>query len=215
MLVATFGSNTAWQGREIIWDVDHFILVGHGAIPAAGLLDYHRRGQLLWARPDYRAWVAEVDRWESGRWQASGSGSAAGIGGAASGVPASRRFPTWGIVVLAVAGVLLVTSIIAASVVPSFLMRATEDFARDALIQAGVRSIQTGVESYAAEHGGAYPGPGEVNSLDLSGYVSAWPVNPYTDLPMSDGGGAGDFRYDVSADGGAYKLIGYGRDGAA
>ena len=24
----------------------------------------------------------------------------------------------------------------------------------------------------------------------------------------------GNFRYDVSADGGAYKLIGYGRDGS-
>ena len=53
-----------------------------------------------------------------------------------------------------------------------------------------------------------------MNSLDLSRYISAWPTNPYTDLPMSDGGGAGDFRYDVSPDGGAYKLIGYGRDGA-
>ena len=35
-------------------------------------------------------------------------------------------------------------------------------------------------------------------------------MNPYTDLPMSDGGGVGNFRYDLSADGGAYKLIGYG-----
>ena len=51
MLVATFGPSTAWQGREIIWDVDHFILVGHGAIPAAGVLDYDRRGQLVWADP--------------------------------------------------------------------------------------------------------------------------------------------------------------------
>ena len=49
MLVATFGPTTAWQGREIIWDADHFILVGHGTIPAAGLLDYDRRGQLIWA----------------------------------------------------------------------------------------------------------------------------------------------------------------------
>ncbi len=55
MLVATFGPSTAWQGREIIWDVDHFILVGHGAIPAAGVLDYDRRGQLLWTEPALRA----------------------------------------------------------------------------------------------------------------------------------------------------------------
>ena len=38
------------------WDVDHFILVGHGALPAAGVLDYDRRGQLLWAEPGSRAW---------------------------------------------------------------------------------------------------------------------------------------------------------------
>jgi hypothetical protein len=214
MLVATFGPSTAWQGREIIWDVDHFILVGHGAIPAAGLLDYDRRGQLLWARPDYRAWVAEVDRWESGRRQASAFGSAAGSGGGDGGGAQSGRFPTWAIVLLVVGGALLIGSIVVASLVPSFLMRTTENLARDALVQAGVRRIQTGVEAYAAEHDGAYPPPGEVNSLDLSRYISAWPVNPYTDQTMSDGGGAGDFRYDLSADGGAYKLIGYGRDGA-
>jgi hypothetical protein len=52
-----------------------------------------------------------------------------------------------------------------------------------------------------------------VNSVGLSRYISAWPQNPYTDLPMSDGGGVGNFRYDLSADGGAYRLIGYGRDG--
>ena len=66
MLVATFGPSTAWQGREIIWDVDHFILVGHGAIPAAGVLDYDRRGQLLWGDPGFRSWVTAVDRWENG-----------------------------------------------------------------------------------------------------------------------------------------------------
>ena len=66
MLVATFGPNTAWQGREIIWDVDRFILVGHGAIPAAGVLDYDRLGQLVWAQPELRSWVAQVNHWETG-----------------------------------------------------------------------------------------------------------------------------------------------------
>ena len=215
MLVATFGPSTAWQGREIIWDVDHFILVGHGAIPAAGLLDYDRRGQLIWAQPGFRAWATQVDRWETGGKPASGSG--AGFGGASgaatSGAPA-RKFPTWGIVVLAVAGVLLVFGVIIAVLVPPFVVRTGETLTKNLIVESNVHSIQTGVESYAAEHGGAYPRPGEVNSVDLNRYISAWPVNPYTDLPMSDGGGAGDFRYDVSPDGGAYKLIGYGRDGA-
>jgi hypothetical protein len=52
-----------------------------------------------------------------------------------------------------------------------------------------------------------------VNEVGLSRYIAVWPENPYTGLPMGDGGGAGNFRYDVSVDGGAYKLIGYGRDG--
>jgi len=210
MLVATFGPSTAWQGREIIWDVDHFILVGHGAIPAAGVLDYDRRGQLIWAQPDYRAWAAQVDSWETGGRPASASG--AGFGGA-SGAPA-RNFPTWGIVVLAVAGVLLVFGVVIAVLVPQFVMRTGETLTKDLIVESNVRSIQTGIETYAAEHNGAFPASGQVNSVDLTRYISIWPVNPYTDLPMSDGGGMGNFRYDVSADGGAYKLIGYGRDGA-
>ena len=215
MLVATFGPSTAWQGREIIWDVDHFILVGHGAIPAAGLLDYDRRGQLVWAQPEYRAWAAQVDHWETGGKPASGSGGGASgaAGAAAAGAPA-RRFPTWGIVVLAVVGVLLVFSVIIAVLVPQFVMRTGETLTKDFIVESNVRSIQTGIETYAAEHNGAFPASGQVNSVDLSRYISSWPVNPYTDLPMSDGGGTGNFRYDVSADGGAYRLVGYGRDGA-
>ena len=211
MLVATFGPSTAWHGREIIWDVDHFILVGHGGIPAAGVLDYDRRGQLVWARPEYRAWVAQVDRWETGGQPAAGFGGA--YGAAAPGVTA-RRFPTWVIVVLVVAGVLLVVSIIVAVTVPPFILRTGETLTKDFIVESNVRSIQTGIEAYAAEHNGAFPPPGEVNRVGLSRYITVWPVNPYTDLPMGDGGGVGNFRYDVSADGGAYKLIGYGRDGA-
>ena len=108
---------------------------------------------------------------------------------------------------------LLVLSVIVAVTVPQFLIRTGETLTKDFIVESNVRSIQTGIETYATEHGGAYPAPGEVNSVGLSRYISAWPVNPYTELPMSDGGGMGNFRYDVSADGGAYKLLGYGRDG--
>jgi type II secretory pathway pseudopilin PulG len=213
MLVATFGPSTAWQGREIIWDVDRFILVGHGAIPAAGVLDYDRRGQLVWDRPELRSWVAQVDHWEMGGRPTPGgsAGFAATSGGATPGAAPARRFPVWAIVVLAVVGVLLLVSIPVAILVPAFV-RTTEKVTKDLAVESGVRSIQTGIESYAVEHGGAYPAPGEVNGTGLVRYVPAWPVNPYTDLPMCDGGGVGNFRYDVSADGGAYKLIGYGRD---
>ena len=209
MLVATFGPTTAWQGREIIWDVDRFILVGHGAIPAAGVLDYDRLGQLVWAQPELRAWVAEVQRWETG-----GQPAAAGVvpaGGA--GASGRRGLPAWAIVLIVVGVAFVILSAIIAAVLPGYIMRATERITDDVAVRSGVQTIQAGIESYAADHDGQFPPAGEVNAVGMRAYVPGWPVNPYTDLPMTDGGGAGNYRYDVSADGGIYKLIGYGRDG--
>ena len=209
MLVATFGPTTAWQGREIIWDVDRFILVGHGAIPAAGVLDYDRLGQLVWAQPELRAWVAEVHRWETG-----GQPAAAGVAPAGgAGASGRRGLPAWAIVLIVVGVAFVILSAIIGAVLPGFIMRTTESIANDAAVRSGVRTIHAGIESYAADHGGQYPPAGEVNAVGMSAYISAWPVNPYTDLPMADGGGAGNYRYDVSPDGGVYKLTGYGRDG--
>ena len=94
MLVATFGPSTAWQGREIIWDVDHFILVGHGAIPAAGVLDYDRRGQLVWADPGFRAWVTSVDGWEHGGKSTVMGAGVAGPAGVAQPGAANRAPPS-------------------------------------------------------------------------------------------------------------------------
>ena len=214
MLVATFGPNTAWQGREIIWDVDRFILVGHGAIPAAGVLDYDRLGQLVWAQPELRSWVAEVHGWETGGRTAAGSTAAGAPAAAGGAAPSGRRsLPTWAIVLIVAAVAFVVVSAIVGAIVVPLVMRTTETIAHDAAVRSGVRTIQVGIESYAADHGGQYPPAGEVDWVGLSHYISVWPVNPYTDLPMADGGGAGNYRYDVSADGGAYKLTGYGRDG--
>jgi len=209
MLVATFGPTTAWQGREIIWDVDRFILVGHGAIPAAGVLDYDRLGQLVWTQPELRAWVAEVNRWETGGQPATARAAAAGGAGA----PGRRGLPAWVIVLIVVGVAFVILSAVIGAVLPGFIMRATENMADDAAVRSGVRAIHASIESYAATHGGQFPPAGEVNAVGLGAYISAWPVNPYTGLPMVDGGGAGNYRYDVSPDGGVYKLTGYGRDG--
>jgi type II secretory pathway pseudopilin PulG len=208
MLVATFGPTTAWQGREIIWDVDRFILVGHGAIPAAGVLDYERLGQLDWAQPELRAWVLEVQRWETG-----GQPAAATVAPAGAGASGRRGLPAWAIVLIVVGvGFVILSAVIGAVLLP-YIMRTTEGIANDAVVRSGVRTIHAGIESYALDHGGQFPPAGEVNAVGMSAYISAWPVNPYTDLPMTDGGGAGDYRYDVSPDGGVYRLTGYGRDG--
>jgi type II secretory pathway pseudopilin PulG len=220
MLVATFGPSTAWQGREIIWDVDHFILVGHGAIPAAGVLDYDRRGQLVWADPAFRAWVNTVDSWEhGGESTVMGAGftrpAGAAPGSSQAGAPPARnnRIPGWVFVVGAVAAGALIIALILVALVPSMLMHTVQTMSRDSDVSTGVRTLQTGIETYATEHNGRFPDPGEVNPIDLSRYITTWPENPYSHLPMADGGGEGNFRYDLSSDGGAYKIIGYGRGG--
>jgi hypothetical protein len=207
MLVATFGPATAWQGREIIWDVDHFILVGHGAIPAAGVLDYDRLGQLQWARPELRAWAWEVGRWETGGQSFGGTPATAGP------KPSSGGLPAWAIVIIvAVIALVVMGAVIGALVFPA-LIRTTENLANDVVVRAGAQTIHAGIESYALSNNGRYPPAGEINAVGLGSYISVWPENPYTDGPMVDGGGEGNFRYDLSPDGGAYKLTAYGRDG--
>ena len=146
MLVATFGPSTAWQGREIIWDVDHFILVGHGAIPAAGVLDYDRRGQLVWAQPRVPRLGGRGGPLGDGRAArlrapgAAGFGGASGAatsGGAAAGAAPARRFPTWAIVVLVVVGVLLVLSIIVAVRCRRSSSRTAETLTNDFVVRVG------------------------------------------------------------------------------
>jgi hypothetical protein len=218
MLVATFGPSTAWRGREIIWDADHFILVGHGAIPAAGVLDYDRRGQLVWADPALRSWTYQVDLWENGG-RSSLTPAAWGVPAAQMAGPAAAsrqprgRVPGWVIVVIVVAVLALLAALTVAAVLPSLVSRTTEALANDLVVRTNVYSLQTGIEAYAADHGGQFPDPGDVNPLGMSRYLSVWPSNPYTELPMADGGGEGNFRYDLSSDGGAYRIIGYGQGG--
>jgi hypothetical protein len=222
MLVATFGPATAWQGREIIWETDHFILVGHGAIPAAGVLDYDRRGQLIWTDPALRSWAFQVDLWENGgrsSLSAAGAGAATQVGAQGSvtpGIPAQTRWagiPTWVVVLMAVTVVAFIAAVVLAVALPPFLSHSAETLGLDLVVRSDVYDIQSGIEAYAADHGGQFPAAGEVNPVGLSRYISAWPQNPYTRQPMADGGGEGNFRYDLSPDGGAYKLLGYGRGG--
>jgi len=120
--------------------------------------------------------------------------------------------PAWAVVLIVLGVLAFAGAVVAAIAIPIAIQR-FGDTVTEQQVRSGVLTIQTGIESYAREHGGVYPAPGSVDQADLGPYISAWPTNPYTRLPMVDGGGAGDFRYDVSSDGGAYKLIGYGRSG--
>jgi hypothetical protein len=147
--------------------------------------------------------------WETGGQPASTGVAATAGGGGTSG----RGLPAWAIVLIVVGVAFVILSAILGAVLPAYIMRTTEGIANDAAVRSGVRAIHAGIESYALDHGGEYPPAGEVNAVGMSAYISAWPMNPYTDLPMADGGGAGNYRYDLSPDGGVYKLTGYGREG--
>jgi competence protein ComGC len=107
----------------------------------------------------------------------------------------------------------LAAALILVAVIPPVLKNTVQTITQDADVSMRVRTLQTGIEMYALEHAGRFPEPGEVTPLGMTGYVTSWPVNPFTHLPMADGGGEGNFRYDLSPDGGAYRLIGYGSGG--
>jgi hypothetical protein len=82
---------------------------------------------------------------------------------------------------------------------------------QEAAVKEGVDAIQLGLESWMLDHG-EFPDPSLVNQDELAGLVERWPTNPYTELPMAQGTGPGDFTYQPSSRGG-YRLTGYGPDG--
>lgn len=57
MLIATFGSTTAWSGQTISHEGDAFVIDGHGPVSADQIMEYDRRQELVWANDGTRAWV--------------------------------------------------------------------------------------------------------------------------------------------------------------
>jgi hypothetical protein len=80
-------------------------------------------------------------------------------------------------------------------------------------LKQGFHSIDVGVGNYALDHDGAYPPEDYViqSRMDFR-YIDEWPVNPYTNLPMSPGTGPGDYTYTLEPDG-SYTLVAYGAIG--
>jgi len=210
MLVATFGPSTSWAGRGITYENGQFTLEGYGLIPVAGLLDYDRRGQLTWMSPELRTWAFSFAHWAAttatpGTVPQRPSGSAA---------PAKQGFPVWAVILIVAIAAVIVVGILAAILIPMFVFRAEGILARETTVRDGIYTIQGGLESWAADHGGRYPDPDRVNPYGLQTYVSEWPHNPYADLPMVQGVNPGDFGYEVSPRGTAYRLVGYGANGS-
>jgi len=121
--------------------------------------------------------------------------------------------PAWLIAVLACAAVLLVGALLAAIAIPAFQVQ--REKTRVATVKAGIRAIQAGLEASAADHNDAYPLPSAVTRSSLQHYVGAWPDNPYTGQPMTQGSGAGDFEYSVYDNGLSFDLTGYVANGTA
>lgn len=81
--------------------------------------------------------------------------------------------------------------------------------ARLAVVEDAMRSIQAGVEKYAADHAGHYPSASDVSQTGAVGrrYRGSWPTDPYTGGPMEQGSDPGDFVYTVAPDGRSYCLV--------
>ncbi|HUK78171.1 MAG TPA: hypothetical protein VL117_11345 [Thermoleophilia bacterium] len=92
---------------------------------------------------------------------------------------------------------------------------APDKSADDASITEGVHVIQVAVQSWAVDHGDAYPKAGlVVPGGAFAAYVDNWPGNPVTGRPMTPGRGPGDYTYEQLKGGYSFRVTGYGVDGS-
>ncbi len=72
----------------------------------------------------------------------------------------------------------------------------TIDVAKDAAAKAELVPIKTAVQSYVVSNGALPP---DASQATLGGYVQPWPTNPFTNAPMKQGDGVGDYVYTPGA----------------
>ena len=84
------------------------------------------------------------------------------------------------------------------------------DVAKDAAVKAQLMMIKTGLQAYIATSSTA---PAEASQAMLGGFVSPWPVNPFSKQPMKAGDGVGDYVYTPGA-GTSYTLSVHLSDGS-
>ena len=94
--------------------------------------------------------------------------------------------------------VIIIIAILAAIALPMFLSQ--REKAKDASVKAAVHTLQVGVQSYAVDHGDAYPSSGDLSALQ-GGYVDAWPKDPFA---------GGSMAYSATADPGSYAYVSTG-----
>jgi hypothetical protein len=243
MLVATFAPASGWGGRRITYESGRFVLEGHGVVPPAALVDYDRRGLLLWVSDEMRSWGYEMERWAAAVQQQSGpigvarqsgppgAAQQGGLPGAAQqgGLPGAADggqgggAPVGGATApkkrlpgWAVAVLVLAGLVLVGGIIAAIaipMLLLQSDRADESAVREGVLTIQIGIRAWAVDHGDVYPGAELIDQAHMGRYVPDWPQNPYTGGPMSRGTTAGDFWYEVTPDGSDYRLTGFGQGG--
>lgn len=84
------------------------------------------------------------------------------------------------------------------------------DVAKDAAAKAQLMMVNTGIQAYIASTGSA---PADASEATLGSFVAPWPVNPFTQQPMTAGDTPGDYVYTPGA-GTAYTLAVHLSDGS-
>jgi len=89
--------------------------------------------------------------------------------------------------------------------------------AKEAAVRDGIHAIQVAVflasGGFDRTRADTFPDPGLVSPSGLKRYLDFWPKNPYTGRPMTQGTGAGDFRYALGPGGTSCRLVGFGANG--
>ncbi len=71
------------------------------------------------------------------------------------------------------------------------------DVAKDAAVKAQLMMVKTGIQAYVATSNALPP---DASEGTLGGVVQPWPTNPFTNAPMKQGDGVGDYVYTPGAD---------------
>ena len=82
---------------------------------------------------------------------------------------------------------------------------------RDAAVKSGLRAIKAGIQKLGFVDHGVYPTADQVkDSQDgIAAYMDAWPTNPFSSLPMSQGDAPGDYTYVQTISGYGLTLTGH------
>ena len=116
--------------------------------------------------------------------------------------------------------VALILLIVAAAASFSACGFSKRDPVKEDAVRAGIYAIKNGIflASGATDHTSRddYPARSQVSQSALGKYLYGyWPTNPYTNRPMAQGTGPGEYTYTLGDGGKSYQLVGYGEGGRA